>query len=78
MKWFNKTAQGFSPGLTWFIRGALKAAPDVWPGQWINAATPLKALLGRRFQSVSGSTPNPGLKPWAVLSDHFMVKEPIS
>jgi hypothetical protein len=32
-----------------------------------------KTSLGRRFQGGSCALPHPGLKPWAVLSDHFMV-----
>jgi hypothetical protein len=30
--------------------------------------------LGRHFQGESCDTSNPGLKPWAVLCDHFVVK----
>jgi hypothetical protein len=37
-------------------------------------ANTVYAFLGRHFQGASCSTRNPGLKPWAILSDHFMVK----
>jgi hypothetical protein len=30
--------------------------------------------LGCHFQGTSPYASNPGLKPWAILSDHFMVK----
>jgi hypothetical protein len=30
--------------------------------------------LGSHFQGTSPKSPNPGLKPRAVLSNHFMVK----
>jgi hypothetical protein len=33
------------------------------------------APLGRHFQGGS-KLPHPGLKPWAILCDHFMVKNP--
>jgi hypothetical protein len=33
--------------------------------------------LGCRFQGTSPTPPNPGLKPWAILLDHFMVNSRI-
>jgi hypothetical protein len=30
--------------------------------------------FGRHFQGDLGVLPHPGLKPWAILLDHFMVK----
>jgi hypothetical protein len=50
-----------------------KMAPDVRESGGINALflehTCRSPLSGR-----SNASPNPGLKPWAILSDHFMVK----
>jgi hypothetical protein len=34
---------------------------------------PWNTSLGRHFQAIN-TLANPGLKPWAVLLDHFMVK----
>jgi hypothetical protein len=51
-----------------------KVAPDVRAIGGLNTPlaehAPRSPLSGRLTVS-----PNPGLKPWAVLSDHFMVKK---
>ena len=59
MKWFNRTAQGFSPGSRRGVESMLNT---------LNA-------LRRHFQGESSTTPNPGLKPWAILWDHFVVED---
>jgi hypothetical protein len=37
----------------------------------------LRTNIGCHFQGTSPSQTDPGLKPWAILSDHFMVKSKI-
>jgi hypothetical protein len=89
MKWFNRTAQvsgGFcreaardhSPGLQPWVRQietrALKVAPDVRAIGGINPPFPertRRSPLSGRFNV----SPNPGLKPWAVLSGPFHGQE---
>jgi hypothetical protein len=88
MKWFNRTAEvsagfcreaavDYSPGLQPWVREiqtrALKVAPDVCETGGVNTQfpepTPRSPLSGR-FNAPT----TPGLKPWAILLDHFMVK----
>ena len=74
MKWFKRTAQGFQPWVRWFRRCALKVAPEVRRALWNQNDNMLNARFGRHFQGAPCASRNSGLKPWAVLSDHFMVK----
>ena len=87
MKWFKRTAQGLQPWARWSRRGALpvrhsfalssdggKVAPEVPRDRWNQNNNILNARLGRHFQGALRASCNPGLKPWAVQSDHFMVK----
>jgi hypothetical protein len=80
MKWFKRIAQGFNPG---FVAG--ESCPESGTRSW-GVACGFKTedqhtRLGRHFSSVVPYSQNyggqaarhPGLKPWAVLSDHFMV-----
>jgi hypothetical protein len=74
MKWFERIAQGFNPGLVgrsecpesgtriwdWLVE-------STYESQKYACRTPLSGRISRRAY--------PGLKPWAVLSDHFMVKK---
>ena len=67
----------YSPGLQpWVSRlgnGALKVAPDVSATGGINtlcAEQTLRSPLSGR----SNFLPYPGLKPWAILLDHFIVR----
>jgi hypothetical protein len=89
---FEKTAQepvGFcrgaatdhSPGLQPWVSPietrALKMAPDVGAIGGVNAPFPEhspRSPLSGRFRPL----PNPGLKPWAILSGQFMAKSPTS
>src|ERR1700730_14769131 len=85
MKWSNRIAQGFSPG--WAdtqdrpesgdrrrcvsshvtSRSICHAINSIQPGFTCHAVR--SPLSGRSY-----GLPHPGLKPWAILSDHFMVK----
>jgi hypothetical protein len=72
MTWFKRIAQGFNPGLVVRAR-----CPESGTRRW-GAAGDFKnehqeINLGRHFQGGSCATRHPGLKPWAILSDHFMV-----
>ena len=80
MKWLERTAQGFSPGET-ANGAALKGRPNgvqlfyshSWPVKCppARAAPKTAALTGRLLCGRY-----PGLKPWAVLLNHFMVEIP--
>jgi hypothetical protein len=83
MKWSHRIAQGFSPGWT-SPKTALKVATE-WGRLFQHDHPKLShrsthpALIqhhtfGRHFQGDFGVLPHPGLKPWAILLDHFMVK----
>ena len=87
MKWFNRTAQGFQPWVRLRRRSALpvrqsfalsseggKVAPEVRRGWWNQRGNIVNARFGRHFQGGLRASSNPGLKPWAILSDHFMVQ----
>jgi hypothetical protein len=72
MKWFNRTAQGFSPG-----NAGIRTRPER-AAQWRklsphlrNKPAHLSVALSGRSHHVRSPT---GLKPWAILSDHFVVK----
>jgi hypothetical protein len=85
MKWFNRIAEmsagfcreaavDYSPGLQPWVRQvetrALKVAPDVRRTGGINTLFPKR----NRRSPLSGpfnASPNPGLKPWAVLYTLF-------
>jgi hypothetical protein len=83
MKWSHRIAQGFSPGWT-SPKTALKVATE--SGRLFQHDHPKllhcskhPALIqhhtfGRHFQGDLGASPHPGLKPRAILLDHFMVK----
>ena len=72
MKWFKRIAQGFNPGFA-----ARKRCPESGTRGWGVACEfeteHQKTSLGRHFQGGCCAAPHPGLKPWAVLSDHSMV-----
>jgi hypothetical protein len=75
MKWFNRTAQGFSPGDIQHEPRPERAtdARDVLSGRVFfcsGVGDPIRSPLQGEFMG----TPFPGLKPWAILFDHFMVK----
>jgi hypothetical protein len=83
MKWSNRSAQGFSPGWS-EPRIALKVATE-WGRLFqhdhpkLSHRSKQPALIqhhtfGRHFQGDLGVLLHPGLKPWADLLDHFMVK----
>jgi hypothetical protein len=74
MKWFKKKAQGLNPGLVdeeeWPESGT-----RIW--DWL-AESKYEYQEHARRAPLSGHIQRghaySGLKPWAVLSDHFMVK----
>jgi hypothetical protein len=73
MKWSDRIAQGFSPGYD-VARRALKVATEVGVSV-IRSSIRRPSPNGR--VPLSGhvvSDPTQGRKPWAILSDHFMVK----
>jgi hypothetical protein len=97
MKWFKRTAQGFSPGKgpasEWLCRGGRPkgsfrtrycvdpGAEDLIDGilmSWLAEATryavKVQNAVGRPFRAGLAAGGHPGLKPWAVLLDHFAVK----
>ena len=85
-KWQNRTAQGFSPGLLQKRdrpeprnlsgeqgdrRGG--SGRDTALNSWVgdeNEQTQFS--FGRPFRARPRSLINPGLKPWAILSSHFV------
>jgi hypothetical protein len=86
MKWSDRTAQGFNPGFDCKKR-ALKVAPDVWarpadrrpnnPNPRLGRHFPPPPLYPRKLRRTGGAhlaTSYPGVNPWAILLDHFMVK----
>jgi hypothetical protein len=85
MKWSNRIAQGFSPGWSG-PRIALKVAAEkdasFFPhdqasklsNHRYHPASICRQALGRHFQRDLQGLPYPGLKPWADLLDHSMVK----
>jgi hypothetical protein len=85
MKWFKRIAQGFNPG---FVAGETcpESGTRSWGVACELETEHQKTCLGRHFSSVvpnsqnyggqadgSSAARHPGLKPWAVLSHHFMV-----
>jgi hypothetical protein len=80
MKWHNRTAQAFRPGITPPSRFALKGRPNRLLVTSPQAVTEKMITLGtNRAYSValSGRTLlpiYPGLKAWAVLLCHFMAR----
>jgi hypothetical protein len=86
MKWFKRIAQGFSPG-SHGAKHALKVASEsrvsgvamLIPRIALNLGCHFPAVARQREamadkQGTSPRPPNPGLKPWAILLNHFMVK----
>jgi hypothetical protein len=72
MKWSDRITQGFNPGLPG-NKGALKVAPECL-GE--NGGSTGEEPNHARRSPLSGRAlvaSYPGLKPWAVLSDHFTV-----
>jgi hypothetical protein len=84
-KWFNGTVEvsggfcreaavDYSPGLQPWVRQietrALKVAPDVRRTRGINTVFPRRTRRPPLSGRVNAS-PNPGLKPWAVLYSPF-------
>jgi hypothetical protein len=49
-------------------------APDVHSTRRVES---MLNALGRHFQGESSETPNPGLKPWAIIFNRFQLR-PIS
>jgi hypothetical protein len=73
MKWSERIAQGFSPGYD-VARRALKVAAEVdVQVVFARQSTDRTPTSGATFRARFSSS-NPGLKPWAILLDHFMVK----
>src|SRR5258708_19297730 len=85
MKWSNRIAHGFSPG--WATPQhrpesgdrmcGVESRPDVTNGVRVcdghaGRKGPTRSPLSGRSSDLS----TPGLKPWAILLDHFMVKNP--
>jgi len=83
MKWANRIAQGFSPGKT--VLGNRPESEDRlarlgkpgWnvrrcfiPGR-PTCRLRRASVFGRHCQGDPRAVPDPGLKPWAVLLDHF-------
>jgi hypothetical protein len=82
MKWSHRIAQGFSPGWT-----SPKTALKWRPSKAVSSSTTIpncslvrnipaliqRHTFGRHFQGDLEVLPHPGLKPWAILLDHFMV-----
>ena len=88
MKWFKRTAQGFNPGSSGYrtcpesgTRGWVRLADSQRGYQEITSRSPLFLLRPYRPTNYGGQGGRilyqryPGLKPSAVLSDHFMVKD---
>jgi len=87
MKWFERIAQGFNPGSASRVM-CPESGTRRGTGLARRYRTSLRTPVGRHFssfvpvalqtmtdrQGVSSITRNPGVKPWAVLCDHFMVK----
>jgi hypothetical protein len=82
MKWSDRIARGFNPGWGgeervlpvrrsfWGYRGkGGKVAPDLWAWPADRCANNPDTHFGRHFQGALCD-----LKPWAILSDHFMVR----
>jgi hypothetical protein len=73
-------AQGFSPGNGSPKGDALKGRPIHGSGGLIHVLLPSQKVdaptthIRSPFQGDSKVDVYPGLKPWAVLLDHFMVK----
>lgn len=73
MKWSERIAQGFNPGLD-VARRALKVATEVRVFRWFCPSIRRQARTsGATFRALCFAF-DPGLKPWAILSNHFMVK----
>ena len=76
MKWSDRTAQGFSAGLGRALNrpesGGRKGAFVDW-----RVSSTGRAIIGCHFQGIPFCIPNLRLKPWAVLSSHFMAKSSI-
>ena len=90
MKLFKKTAQGFNPGLVGNGK-CPESGTRIWdrfvdsktriPGHAYRAPLFLLCSLIPNYGGQAGRILRrvyPGLKPWAVLLDHFMVKELIA
>jgi hypothetical protein len=73
MKWFKRIAQGFSPG-SHGAKHALKVASESRVSGVAMLIPRIALNLGGHYQGTSPRPPNPGLKPWAILLNHFMVK----
>jgi hypothetical protein len=74
MKWSERTAQWLQPWVTRGVRSALKVAAGLCVeaiGLLIRRVVP---SIGCHFQGMIHNQLTPGLKSWAVLSNHFMVQ----
>jgi hypothetical protein len=67
MKWFQRIAQGFSPGKGPHHKFALKGRPS------ITREPPFR--FWRPYRADLHGIPYPGLKPWAILLNHFGVSK---
>ena len=74
MKWSERTAQGFSPGLAEY-RKCPESGTRGWELFVDSQREYQEPRVGRHLRGASLHFAYPGLKPWAVLSDHFMVKK---
>ncbi len=87
MQWFKKTAQGFNPGSVGKgkcpesgtrICGRIEESKYEYRGHVCRAPLfllrPLIPNYGGQAGRI-GRAAYPGLKPWAVLLDHFIVKD---
>jgi len=85
MKWFNRTAQGFSPGLSMArnrpesggrgrgpYENGLMAGGSNQQMEITQRTLPAKPI-GRHFQGAGRRLMNPGLKPWAMFYNRFAV-----
>jgi hypothetical protein len=77
MKWFERTAQGFSPGKRPMANRPARVTDKciVFANRIVNAKTARAANKSVRlpFQGNAAYFCDPGLKPWAVFLNHFMV-----
>jgi hypothetical protein len=77
MKWFNRTAQGFSPG-----KGPITNRPERAADRCVvfakifatdRIADAANEYVRLPLQGNPAYSCYPGLKPWAVFFNHFMV-----
>jgi len=79
MKWFERTAQGFSPGKRPKPNRPERATDRcvVFARMivTVNIADAANKSVRLPLQGSAATSGYPGLKPWAVLLNHFMVNK---